>query len=175
MDNGRNLLVVVLGAVVAFVLQIVVAPYIPIMSAMPNFVAVYAMLLAVARPQIPSYVAAFVLGLLFDLISGAPVGALAFSLTLCCAIAASVFNVLNNDTLFVGFLALAVGLVLAELCYGVFMLALGYNAGIAEALVFRALPCAVYDIVFAFVLYPLMLRLFAPSGPTAPPIASQLR
>lgn len=175
MDFQRRMLVGILGAIVAFLLQILLAPYIMIAHAMPNFVAVFIMLLAVTRPQTFGCVLPFVLGLIFDFVSGGPIGAMAFSLTLMGMVAARFFNTMNNDTLFMPLATMAVGLVLTEFIYGIFMLAMGYDAGVLSALFTRALPCGIYDSVFACVLYPLAVRFFIDEGPTKPPIADQLR
>ena len=175
MDNNLKLVVVVVGAVIAYVLQIVVAPAITIVSAMPNFIAIFAAIYTVSRARATSYVVPFVLGLIFDFVSGGPVGALAFSLTLSCAIASLLFSALDNDTIFVALVSVVVALLLTEVIYGIFLLAMGYEAGVLQALVYRALPCALYDCVLGCILYPLIVRLYAPSGPAGSPIITHLR
>ncbi len=174
MDSHETVALVVAG-VAAFALQLISAPYICIGPAMPNFIVVFVFLCVVTRAQIFGCVAPFVLGLVYDFLSGNPVGAMAFSLTLFSFIGARVYSAMENDTLFMPLAVMGAGILLTETAYGLFLLATGYNAGFFEAFALRALPCAVYDCVVAFLLYPLAVRLFAPSGPTSPIVASQLR
>ena len=155
---------IVVGAALAVFLQVVLAPYIAILSAMPNFILVYAMIVAMSRPH--SYGAAlpFVLGLLYDLVTGGPVGAMAFSLTAFSYLAARMFSSLDNDTLFIPFVLMALGILLTEFAYGAFLLLFGYSAGLLEALMYRVVPCFVYDLVLGIVLYLFTTRFFHQSG-----------
>ena len=157
-------LFVIVGAVVAVLLQLLVAPYITVFSAMPNFVAVFAVIVAVANP--PSYgcLLPFVLGLAYDLMGGGPVGAMAFSLTLFTYLLARYAERAGNDSLFMSLAFIALGLLLIELTYAVFLLLLGYNANPFEALAYRVAPCFVYDLVIGFVLFILIGRFFQPTG-----------
>ena len=100
MNVTRDGIAVAVGAVVAVLLQVVVAPNIALFGAMPNFVVAYALLVAIVRPMAAGPVMPFVLGLVFDLVSGGPVGAMAFLLVLMTFLAARAFAVLDNDTLF---------------------------------------------------------------------------
>ena len=175
MVDSREAVALGVAGVVAFLLQLILAPYICIGPAMPNFVVVFVFLCAVTRSQSFGCVVPFALGLLYDFLSGNPVGAMAFSLTLFSYVGARIYSAMENDTLFMPLAVMAVGVLLTEALYGVFLLAMGYNAGFFEAFVLRALPCAIYDCVVAFLLYPLAVRLFTPTGPTSPIVASQLR
>ena len=76
MNVTRDGIAVAVGAVVAVLLQVVVAPNIALFGAMPNFVVAYALLVAIVRPMAAGPVMPFVLGLVFDLVSGGPVGAM---------------------------------------------------------------------------------------------------
>lgn len=175
MMDSREAAALGVAGVVAFVLQLVLAPYICIGAAMPNFVLAFVFLCVVTRSQTFGCVMPFVLGLLYDFLSGNPIGAMAFSLTLFSYVEARVYSAMENDTLFMPLAVMGVGILLTETVYGVFLLAAGYNAGFFEAFALRALPCAVYDCVVAFLLYPLAARFFTSSGPTSPIVASQLR
>ena len=162
------------SAVLAVVLQIVLAPAIAVSAAVPNIVAVAVLCYALARPQMAGYVMPFLVGLAFDLVSGGPIGPMAFTLTLMSFVVARVFWAVDNDTLFIPLVLLCTGLVLVELIFGLFMLALGYNAGFFDALVHRIVPCALYDCLIGLVAYPLVTRLFGrPSLPQ--PGVAQLR
>ena len=50
MNLGREGVVIAVGAVVALLLQIVVAPNIALFSAQPNFLLAYVLVVAIARP-----------------------------------------------------------------------------------------------------------------------------
>lgn len=164
MDLGKNIVLVAI-AVVAVLLQLMLAPYIAIAGAVPNFVAVAAILVAVVRHDNFGCALPFVLGLLYDLFSGAAVGPMAFSLLLASFLAARLYEALNNDQALMALLVVAAALLLTEVLYGVLMLMLGFAGGAAGALALRALPVFVYDLVLAAVLYPLVKRLVAVTSP----------
>ena len=136
---------------------------------------VFVFLCAVTRSQSFGCVMPFAMGLLYDLLSGGVVGAMSFALTLFSYVGARVFAAMENDTLFMPIAVMSAGMLLTELVYGIFLLATGYNASFIDALIFRALPCAIYDSVIAFILYPLASRFFSSGGPASPIVATQLR
>ena len=155
---------VIVGAVLAVFLQIALAPYIAVFSAMPNFIAIFVLLVAVARPHSFGAALPFVLGLVYDFATGGPIGAMAFSLTAFSYVIARLYSSLENDTLFMPLVMLALGTFLVELSYGTFCMLFGYNAGLAEALVYRVVPCFVYDLVIAVILYLFTSRFLRQSG-----------
>lgn len=157
-------LAIIVGAVLAVFLQLVLAPYITILSAMPNFIVVFAMIVAASRPNSYSAVLPFVLGLLYDLLTGGPVGAMAFSLTAFSYLVARLLSSLDNDTLFMPIVLMALGMLLVELAYGGFLVLLGYNVGFFQALAYRIAPCFVYNLVLGIILYMLTTRLFRQAG-----------
>ena len=110
----------------------------------------------------------FVLGLVFDLVSGGPVGAMAFLLVLMTFLAARAFAVLDNDTLFMPLVIFVAATVLVEALYAAFLLALGFDASSLDVFLYRALPCALYDCVIGLVLYPLAARVLAGAAPAQP-------
>lgn len=165
---------VVAGAVVAVLLQLLVAPYIAISFAIPNFIVAFTMAIAIVRPHSFGCVLPFVLGLSFDLMGGGPVGAMAFSLTLFSYVLARYFGSVGNDSVVMAIAFMALGLLLVELSYGVFLLMFGYNANMFDALAYRIAPCFMYDLVIALVLYPIAKRFIQPAGVTRTDI-TQLR
>lgn len=167
MNVTRDGIAVAVGAVVAVLLQVVVAPNIALFGVMPNFVVAYALLVAIVRPATAGPVMPFVLGLVFDLVSGGPVGAMAFLLVLMTFLAARAFAVLDNDTLFMPLVIFVAATVLVEALYAAFLLALGFDASALDVL-YRALPCALYDCVIGLVLYPLAARVLAGAAPAQP-------
>ncbi len=148
-----ELLPVVVGAVAALLLQIVLAPNIAVFSAMPNFLVVYVLVVAMVRPGTSLYVLAFVLGLLSDLLGYGPVGATPFLLILASAVVSRAFAVLNNDTVFVPLALFMAADFVVEFLYSAFLIGLADSA--VDALIYRALPCALYSTVVGLVAYPL--------------------
>ena len=171
---GPDRIAVLVGAALAVLLQIALAPYIAIGPAMPNFIVVFTILVAVSRPHAYGAVLPFVLGLLFDLFSGGPVGAMAFVLTAFSFLIARLYSSLENDTLFMPLAMMALGLLLVELAYGLFLMMFGYSAGLFEALAYRVAPCFAYDLVIAVILYLFTSRFLRQSG-TAHHNITQLR
>ena len=80
----------------------------------------------------------------------------------------------NNDTLFMPLAILVASLLLTQVLYGALTLALGTGGSLVDALVYRALPCALYDAVVGLVVYPLAAR-FLVGQPLQHPGSSQLR
>ncbi len=168
MNVTRDNVVTAVGAVIAVLLQIIVAPNIALFSAMPNFVVVYVLLIAIVRPSQAGPLLPFLMGLAFDFVSGGPVGAMAFLLVLISFVAARAFSVLDNDTLFMPLIIFVVSTLMIELFYGGFMLAMGLDVSLLDAFLYRALPCALYDCVVGLLLYPLAARVFASAAPVGP-------
>lgn len=159
MNLERNNLVVIVGALIAVVLQIVVAPVITVFAAQPNFLLAYVLVVAIVRPMNAGPVLPFVLGLLYDLLGTGPVGGMAFLFVLVSFIAARAFSVLDNDTLFMPLTILIVSALVVEMLYGGLLMALGLSVSPLDAFLYRALPCALYDCVIGLLLYPIMARL----------------
>ena len=101
-------------------------------------------------------------------------GAMAFSLTLFSYLLARFAEHAGNDSLFMTLAFLALGLLLVELSYGVFLLLAGYNANLFEALAYRVVPCFLYDLVVGIVLYLVLGRFMQPTGVVSTDI-TQLR
>ena len=164
----------VIGAVIVLLVQVFLAPHIAIGFAVPNFMLAYCLVFSVARPNLADPVLPFVMGLLYDLLSGGPVGAMAFTLTVACSLETSVFRRQSNDTAFMGVAVLLGGVLVAELVYGLFFLLFGYAASFPDALVYRVLPCFLYDTVIALALYLPFARLFG-QGQGSAPLRSEIK
>lgn len=162
----RTRIIEIIGAVLAVLLQIIIAPHIALAAAIPNFIVAFAMLLSVTRRRAYGCVLPFVLGLLFDFMSGGPVGAMAFTLTLVTMFASRAFLLLDNDTLFMPAVIMAAGLLIVEVCYALILSALGYNAAFVDLLVYRAVPCFVYNMIVALILYPVVSRFLVVEEPS---------
>lgn len=161
-DTGR--IATTIGAVIAVLLQIIVAPNIALFSAMPNFILVYVLVVAILRPQQCGYVMPFVLGLLFDLMGTGVVGAMAFLCVLATFLSSRAFLVLQNDTLFMPLATLMISSLAVEMLYGAFLLSNGMDVSALDAFVYRGLPCALYDCVVGLIAYPIAAHFFAGSS-----------
>lgn len=171
---GSERIIVIVGALVAVLLQLFVAPYLSIASAVPNFLVAFAMAVAISRSGSAGCLLPFLLGLIFDFIGGGPVGAMALVLMVVSVVAARAFQLVDNDSLFMAFVPLAIGVLFVEVVYGSLVLALGYQASVADMLVYRALPCFLYDFVLGCVIY-LVVRRFAHPVAAARVELTQLR
>ena len=159
MITGERI-VLVISAVVVVLLQVLLAPHLAIGYAFPCFVMAFCLATAIVRYEFSNPVMPFILGLVFDLASGGPVGAMALSLTVTTVFAAWLNERMSNDTLFMSILVLAIGTLAANLLYGLVFLMLGYAASPVDAFVYRIAPSFVYDFVLALVMYALASRLF---------------
>ena len=168
MNLTRENVVVAVGALVAVVLQVAVAPNVAIFAAQPNFLLAYVLTVAIANPLGAGPVLPFALGLLFDLLGTGPVGGMALLFTLASLAASRAFAVLDNDTLFMPLVIFVAATVLVEALYAAFLLALGFDASALDVFLYRALPCALYDCVIGLVLYPLAARVLAGAAPAQP-------
>lgn len=149
---------VAVGAVVAVLLQVVVAPNVHILSAAPNFVLCYVLATSVAGARNVGFVMPFACGLAYDLLGSGPVGAMAF-VCVAAAFASSVaFQAFDNETLFIPVVVLVLSCFAADAAYGLLTIACGLDVGLLDALVHVGLPCAIYDTVLSLVAYFLVLR-----------------
>ncbi len=158
-DSGK--VAVVVGAVIAVLLQIIVAPNIAIGTAVPNFMLGYIVVIAITMSQTCGLVMPFVMGLIFDLIGGGPIGAMALLFVLITFVLSRTFEMLNNDTIFMPLLLLVIAIFVVEFFQGVLVIACGSSLDFLGAVVFRSLPCALYSCVFGLIMYPLVVRFIA--------------
>ncbi len=159
--GDKNYAVLIVGCFVALVLQVSIAPAVALFSAQPNFLLAFAVAVAIVAPGTTGPVLPFVLGLLYDLTGSGPVGGMALLLVVACFIASRVFLVLDNDTIFMPIAIFVAVALVVELSYGILLIACGLQANPVEALLTRALPCALYDCAVGLVIYPVVARLFA--------------
>lgn len=149
-----------LGAAITLVLQIVLAPAIHIGYAYPNFLLIYVLICSLVFPHQNNLVLAFVLGFIFDLIGSGPVGAMALVCVVISYAATSFLSTNDNDTVFLPLITLAIALLIAQFLYACLCIACGWDVPFAEALVYRVLPCWLYDTVIGLVAFPLIAMLF---------------
>lgn len=168
----RETIAGVIGGIIAVLLQIIVAPALTLFAAIPNFIVAFCVVRAVVCPQQAGAVLPFVLGLLFDLIGGGPVGGMALVLVLVTVVASRAFMALNNDTLFMPVVIMLFSIVVVEVFYGIIVVACGAGVALGDALLYRALPCMLYDGVIALLFYPIAIRVLVgrPLGQPGTPI-----
>ena len=163
MQDPRESSSVLIGAIAAVLLQVLVAPNIALLGAVPNFILAYCLVVAIARPQSSGLVMPFILGLVFDFMSSSPVGAMSFLLVLATFAASRVFAVVDNGTLFMPLSILAIMTLAVEMAYGLFLLSSGLEVSLVEAFFFRGLPCTLYDVVLGLLMFPVVMRFAAGS------------
>ncbi|QKF07273.1 rod shape-determining protein MreD [Berryella wangjianweii] len=168
MNMSHHSVIAAACVAVGLLLQVLVAPHVGIARAYPHVPVALMLGLSLARPGAQGPLAPFVAGITFDLVTGAPLGAMTFSLTLVCAAASRVFAALDNDSLLVPGVLAAVGCLACEGLFGAFMLAGGYQARVGSALAGAILPTALYTFALAVAAF-LVLRALAPRGASAVP------
>lgn len=161
MTNERKTIIVIVGALLSVILQIVVAPAITLFSVQPNFMLAYALTVSIVCPHEAGPVLPFVLGLLYDLMGTGPVGAMALLFTLASFIASRVFIVVENDTLFMSLAILAGMLFGVEMCYGLILMLMQLPVSLADVFLYRALPCALYDCIVGLIIMVIMMHVLA--------------
>lgn len=155
----KNKLVLVAACAVALLLQLIVAPYVTIGYAMPNFILCTVVILSLLYPEDPSYVCAFIFGMLYDLASSGPVGAMAL---ICVAITWAISTLhlyFDDDSLFMPIILIIISCFAGEAAYAVLMIACGYDVSFLDALVYRILPCGIYDTVISLIAFIVWLRI----------------
>ncbi len=161
---GETVLLVV-GAAVSVVLQIVLAPNIAIVGAMPDFVLVYVGISAMLLKRDSVVVMAFVAGLVVDLMGTSTVGVCAGLFTLAAFAASRAAGFFGNDTLGATFAISMVCSLLVEVLFaGFYISTTGVPAG--DALLQRALPCALYDCAMVLIALPILTHVFASAAPS---------
>lgn len=149
---------IAIGAIVVVLLQIVIAPNINVLTAMPNFILCYVVVVAVANARNAGYIMPFVCGLIYDLIGSGPIGAMAFVCVATTLAASLAFQAFDNETLFIPVVIVLITCFVANLAYGLLMIACGMDVSLLDALLYICLPCGLYDTVVSLIAYPLVIR-----------------
>lgn len=157
MTISRDTIILIIGCVVALLMQIIVAPFVSFMNAVPNFVLVFSLAYSVVRPDSEMALAAFLLGLGYNLFCGGVVGFMSILLILATLVVTRSFVVLNNASLFMPFVLIAIAALVVEVLVGICAASIT-DVGVFEAVVFRSIPCALYDSIVGLILYPILSR-----------------
>lgn len=155
-DRNRETRTTVILAVVCLLAQLVLAPNVALGNGRANFCLVFAASVALTSGGTRAVVAGFLAGLVFDLSSTAPVGLMAFCLTLAAFALAGEGRERVAGDLALSVTRFAVVDVAVALVYHLAMLLVGQTTSLIDALVLRALPTAALTLVaflpFAYVL-----------------------
>ena len=158
----RNIPVIV-AAFLALAVQVIITPALSIELIRPNALFAFTAVLAIVRPNNASIVTAFALGTVGGLLSSHPLGLMAAVLTVVTFLVTQVFSIIDNENVF---------MFLTELAYGFLLVQFDLNVSFFRLFIYGILPCALYDSVLAFVLYPLVRRFVgAPAAATQIPVA----
>lgn len=146
------------AAVIAALLQLVLAPALTIGSATPNFIVAVTVAYITFDHEEPHYVYAFVMGLVSDLLCGTPIGAASLGLLICSYAVPYAIDNIGADTPVMTLLIIALGMLAHELVFGIFCSIAGL-LGPFDAVTAIIVPYTVYNAILAFVAYFVFVRL----------------
>lgn len=147
-DRGRETRGTIALAIVCLVLQLALSPNVALGNGHPNFALIFSACVALQIGGTRGVVAGFASGLLFDLTTTAPIGLMAFCLSVSSfALGIEQRNRMAGDlaSTMTLFCAGALGV---SLVYHLAMLLVGQASSIVDVVVFRTLPTALLTIVF---------------------------
>ena len=172
----RTKLIPLISALVVVLLQIVVAPIISIYSVVPNFIVAFVIVLSIVRREDSTYLYAFVLGIISDLLSTVPLGLTSLLLLVVSFALSRVFEILDKSSFAMVMVSSAVALLFYELVVVIVQLVLGYPAAFFDMIAARALPATIFNLILCALLY-LVARKFPdePSGNEAWTVDSSQR
>jgi rod shape-determining protein MreD len=157
-QRETNLRFTVIGSVIAFLSQVMLAPNIAILGVVPNFILGFVVLNAIFSGKTSSSVTGFILGLLFDLVAHGPLGIMSFALALLGYAVSSVNKELLSGSWAIKAFLLLVAAFFGELLHAALLSIIGFDSDFLTSFVMRTLPGALYDAVFGLVVFPIMYR-----------------
>ncbi|MDR2105835.1 MAG: rod shape-determining protein MreD [Coriobacteriales bacterium] len=146
------------GGLIAFLLQLIIAPNIAILGAVPNFILCFVVLNAMSCGTIRSSLAGFILGLLYDLVAQGPLGIMSFVLAILGYAVSSLNKELFAGSWAVQALFLFIAAFFGELLHAAFLSILGYDSDFLLSLGMRVVPGTLYDALFGLIVFPLIQR-----------------
>jgi rod shape-determining protein MreD len=147
-------------AIIALILQVVLSSAISVGYAVPNFALAFAIALAISRADKTYVVLPFVVGLVFDILGASTIGAMALVCVLSAYLLARLAISVSSLTFPMICIFCFAGAFLGEVLYGILLIIGGADMSFLQALIYRALPCALYDGVIA-ILFSVILRRLA--------------
>ncbi len=155
----RDWMLPLIFSLVVVVLQVVFAPILTVSSAVPSFIVAFVLVLSIMRRPDTTCVYAFVLGLIADLLSHTPVGLTPLLLLIAVFCLSRVFEVLDDTSLAMPIIALAVTLLAFELVFAIALMILGYQGSFFDIVAQRVLPATILNALAAALLFVIMRRL----------------
>lgn len=155
----RDWMLPLVFSVVIVVIQVVFAPILTVFSAVPSFIVSFVLVLSIMRRPDTTYVYAFVLGLIADLLTHTPVGLTPLLLLIAVFCLSRVFEVLDDTSSAMPLIALAATLLVFELLFAVVLLVLGYQGSILDIFAQRVIPATILNSLIAALLFVIMRRL----------------
>ena len=146
------LTVLVLSACIAVLLQLIVAPVATIFGIVPNFILVTVIIIAIRNNPVRSTVAGFVLGLIFDFCSMAPIGVMTLVLTVIGYFVSSLSKSVASGVIAIDVIIMLIAIVAGEFFVSVTYAVVGANPDFLLSLVRRVLPGIAYDALIGCIL-----------------------
>lgn len=144
--------------VVALLLQVAIAPQLAIGRAVPNLMLLMVVSIALTNGPSAGTAAGFAGGLAFDLIGSAPVGPAALVMAVVGFVAGSLHEHMFAEGWRLPVTVVLVASLFAEVAYGLVLAVLGTGVPLGSAFVSIMLPTAVYNVVLALLVYPVLAR-----------------
>ena len=157
-SDKDNLVRVFVICLIGFLLQVILAPNIAINGISPNFMLVVLALVAIITTQFGCVVAGFVMGLLFDLLGGGPVGSMTLVMSVVGFALPMLIKSVSTQSFVSWIIVMAVVSVVSFLAYDVVCAITGYETSFLASIVFKVLPWAVYTLVAAAIAFPIMRK-----------------
>jgi rod shape-determining protein MreD len=154
--QGARLRFTVLGSLIAFLLQVMIAPNIAILDVVPNFILGFVVLNAMLCNSIRSSLTGFILGLLYDFIAQGPLGIMALALALVGYSVSSINKELFTSGWPIQAVLLLVAAFFGELLHAAFLSISGYDPDFLLSIGMRVVPGALYDAIFGLIVFPLI-------------------
>lgn len=158
-DSMREWMLPLICSAIIVVIQVIFAPILSIFSVVPNFIVAFVLVLAIVRRPDSTYVYAFVLGLISDLLSQTPVGLSSLLLLVITFVLSRAFEVLDDSNIAMPIIAFAAAIFVFELLFMIILLIAGYQGGFIELFLQRVIPLTVFNVVIAAILFVVMRRL----------------
>ncbi|MCL2339727.1 MAG: rod shape-determining protein MreD [Actinomycetia bacterium] len=165
MSRSNNLLVTIIGSLIALILQVTLSSNLAIAGATMEISLVFVAANAFRTTRLQATLAGFILGLLVDLACGTPLGVRALAYCLVAFVVNSLGGSDNLSSLLLRYLLLILAVLAGELGMAVLMSIIGYDSDILYTLVSQTLPGSLYNAVIAL---PFLLWIRPPKAPKAP-------
>jgi rod shape-determining protein MreD len=146
------------GCIIAFILQIALAPQIAIFNVVPSLALCFVVIMAFRSGSHAAVGYAFLLGLFVGIFQAGPVGVLALSYSVAAFLVSKLATVTIGDTLLGRIIISVVAIAAGNLLIGILMSFIGTTGNAFYALGMRVLPGALYGslicLVFCFMYRP---------------------